>query len=573
MKNSSKLINWIGVAIFAILTVVALLKGSILAALLFLLGGVVIAPIRIIETVLQKLKLNKVVAIILAVALLLTGTLTLFIPERQSDPDDSQISGSITDGTSGTNETTLGTTDNSTEGQETTTDPTGDTTEATTDTTEDTEETTEDTKDTTGDATEATTGNQSSSHNHSYTSKVTAPTCTEKGYTTYTCACGNTYKANETAAKGHTYSDATCTKAQTCSCGAEKGSALGHKYTVQGVCARCGAADPNYSDARPGDPDFEWKITTTTGDLLGWSGFETDEQAIRGLYDAGFRYIDFSMYSNITKDSVYMSSKWREEARKLKAVADELGMTFVQAHAPGGNLLSTNQSEVNFLMESTKRSIEICEVLGIKNIVVHVGWRDGINRQEWMRLNKEMYNKLLPTAEKCGVNILCENSTVKNMRDFHYLSTGAEMREFVKYVDHPYFHACWDTGHAHCDGLDQYKEIVALGDEMYAIHYAENAGNGDTHLMPFFGSVDHDSIMRGLIEIGFNGPFVLECDGSPRTSNVYTGPAFAWVKEAVKNSKDPTSPTVLKKLNRAQQEKLLFDIANYIVTEYPKNKS
>ena len=80
MKNSSKLINWIGVAIFAILTVVALWKGSFLGALLFLLGGVIIAPIRIIENVLQKLKLNKIVAIILAAALLLTGTLTLLIP-------------------------------------------------------------------------------------------------------------------------------------------------------------------------------------------------------------------------------------------------------------------------------------------------------------------------------------------------------------------------------------------------------------------------------------------------------------------------------------------------------------
>ena len=41
-------------------------------------------------------------------------------------------------------------------------------------------------------------------HTHEYTSVVTAPTCTEKGYTTYTCACGDTYKADETAETGHT---------------------------------------------------------------------------------------------------------------------------------------------------------------------------------------------------------------------------------------------------------------------------------------------------------------------------------------------------------------------------------
>ena len=41
----------------------------------------------------------------------------------------------------------------------------------------------------------------------------------------------------------------------------------------------------------------KWKIATTTGDLKGHSGYETEEKAIRGLYEAGFRYIDFSMYS------------------------------------------------------------------------------------------------------------------------------------------------------------------------------------------------------------------------------------------------------------------------------------
>jgi len=63
---------------------------------------------------------------------------------------------------------------------------------------------------------------------HSYTSEVTAPTCTEKGYTTYTCACGDTYTADEVAATGHSYTSEitkapTCTekgtKTYTCSCG------------------------------------------------------------------------------------------------------------------------------------------------------------------------------------------------------------------------------------------------------------------------------------------------------------------------------------------------------------------
>ena len=47
-----------------------------------------------------------------------------------------------------------------------------------------------------------------------------------------------------TAHTEHTYSDATCTAAATCTgCGAKDGAALGHNY-VDGVCSRCGGAKP-----------------------------------------------------------------------------------------------------------------------------------------------------------------------------------------------------------------------------------------------------------------------------------------------------------------------------------------
>ena len=40
---------------------------------------------------------------------------------------------------------------------------------------------------------------------HQYNAVVTKPTCTESGYTTYTCACGHTYKADATNALGHSF--------------------------------------------------------------------------------------------------------------------------------------------------------------------------------------------------------------------------------------------------------------------------------------------------------------------------------------------------------------------------------
>ena len=53
------------------------------------------------------------------------------------------------------------------------------------------------------------------SHTHSYKDVVTAPTCTEKGYTTHTCACGDSYVDTYTNALGHAWDNGKVTKEPT----------------------------------------------------------------------------------------------------------------------------------------------------------------------------------------------------------------------------------------------------------------------------------------------------------------------------------------------------------------------
>ena len=52
-------------------------------------------------------------------------------------------------------------------------------------------------------------------HEHSYTAVVTAPTCTEKGYTTHTCSCGDSYVDTYTNALGHAWDNGKVTKEPT----------------------------------------------------------------------------------------------------------------------------------------------------------------------------------------------------------------------------------------------------------------------------------------------------------------------------------------------------------------------
>ena len=55
-------------------------------------------------------------------------------------------------------------------------------------------------------------------HAHNYVKEIIAPTCTEQGYTTNTCECGDSYVDNYITALGHKFTNyisdnnATCTK-------------------------------------------------------------------------------------------------------------------------------------------------------------------------------------------------------------------------------------------------------------------------------------------------------------------------------------------------------------------------
>ena len=144
-------------------------------------------------------------------------------------------------------------------------------------------------------------------HEHNYTATVTAPTCTEKGYTTYTCDCGESYIGDYVDELGHDYNavvtDPTCT---------EQG------YTTY-TCSRCNDSYKNtYTDAL-GHNFGEWVETmaptcTEKGEKQricsrDATHKETMEIAATGhkfsnewTYDSGYHYHESLCGHNIISD-------------------------------------------------------------------------------------------------------------------------------------------------------------------------------------------------------------------------------------------------------------------------------
>ena len=126
---------------------------------------------------------------------------------------------------------------------------------------------------------------------HHHDAVVTAPTCTEKGYTTHTCACGDSYVDSYIAALGHDYK--------------------------AGKCTRCGAADASYV-AVPA-----LKITTASGHpKLSWNAVDGAYKywIYRSTDGKTFKYYDRTTKTDYTNISTTLGTTYYYKVKAVKAV-------------------------------------------------------------------------------------------------------------------------------------------------------------------------------------------------------------------------------------------------------------
>lgn len=92
---------------------------------------------------------------------------------------------------------------------------------------------------------------------HSYSAAATAPTCTEQGYTTYTCHCGDSYISDHVDAAGHSFGDWYAEREPTCTgMGSERRD-----------CAHCDHAE--IRETAPTGHDYSSAVTEPTCTIKG----------------------------------------------------------------------------------------------------------------------------------------------------------------------------------------------------------------------------------------------------------------------------------------------------------------
>ena len=161
-------------------------------------------------------------------------------------------------------------------------------------------------------------------HEHSYEAVVTAPTCTAGGYTTYTCACGDSYVADETEALGHSFENGICTV-----CGEAEPGNVSMNMTTQTVYATLAEA----MDAANSGETLQLLTDTTEGYIMVYPGITLDLNGfdLTTSYVVGFNTAQIVDNAGTGKLITAMQNVVLDEENSMVPVYDGTGYIFTKA--------------------------------------------------------------------------------------------------------------------------------------------------------------------------------------------------------------------------------------------------
>lgn len=240
------------------------------------------------------------------------------------------------------------------------------------------------------------------------------------------------------------------------------------------------------------------RISTNTN-LVAFSrnGKRTMDQLIPLYARNGYEVLDLNFCEMMNPVSILNGPDAWEYIDRLRALRDEHGLEYIQAHAPyPRDYTALDTAGRKASDEAVLRSMEFASALGIPHIVVHP-------IRGTARDNAAYFSSLLERQET-PIVIAIENMETRG--EIWDADTLMEITEALS----PMAGICLDTGHAHMAGADIPDFIRTAGSRLIGLHAADNNGKEDQHLLPGFGTIEWERVMEALKE-SYGGYLNYEC--------------------------------------------------------------
>lgn len=239
------------------------------------------------------------------------------------------------------------------------------------------------------------------------------------------------------------------------------------------------------------------------------------EYSIEQCAKAGYKVLDLNFCEAMNPFSRLRGDDWETYIKDIEKMGKDWGVTFAQSHLPYYDIWGDNSPEkVELMEELIRRSIIASGMLGIKWTVTHPGtvYSAGQNMQISHDRNVEYYSKHVECAKEAGIGIALENDFEYKSKPYQriFCSTISELTTLCDAFNSSNVGICYDFGHAHLTGGFHRQNLNAIGSRLKAVHVADNHGERDEHLMPFYGTIDWEECMAGLADIDYQGELTYE---------------------------------------------------------------
>ena len=238
-----------------------------------------------------------------------------------------------------------------------------------------------------------------------------------------------------------------------------------------------------------------------------------DETAFRMIKDAGFDAFDYSFYNAIPDGKDILGDDYKENATRLRKIADEIGIECVQAHAQMEFVYGLEMNESTPCYLRLVRAIEAAGILGAKNLIIHSIKRnerlpENVDHNDY---NRVFFSSFIPYCEKYGVCVSVENVFDWDGKAIPVLCDPDDHQDFVRSINSKWINICVDVGHSAVTGYEPEMVIEKMDANLLkAVHIHDNDRITDQHLLPYLGSLHWDKIMAALKKIGYQGALTLE---------------------------------------------------------------
>lgn len=242
------------------------------------------------------------------------------------------------------------------------------------------------------------------------------------------------------------------------------------------------------------------------------------EDMLRLAHEAGFDRFDMNFYDWALPHSPFLTDRWEAWIHSVADTAAKLGVEFGQSHAYTFDFLNPAWTDEEYEYHQTlvKRSIYCCYLLGSTICVTHpsTDYTTVSPVRTSKEKNTEYFKTLLDFALQYDMSL-----AIENMCDYSilprrkYFVTPEEIIDFVDDFNDKRLGVCWDFEHADIMKMDQVQALLAIDHRLLATHVSDTHSATDPdlmHILPLFGTVSWEEVMKTLKQIGYAYDFSFE---------------------------------------------------------------